>query len=86
MIPIYFCTIPGSIIPQRYILTLMGFFALVNGYTMRLSLSVAITQMVESPIYLNLTDATDEPICSFDDYSYNHRNDLQAAETYYSVK
>lgn len=52
---------------------------------MRLSLAVTITQMVEAPIYLNLTDKTNEPICAFDDYTYLHRNDLQAEQTYRSV-
>ncbi|KAK9881225.1 hypothetical protein WA026_015338 [Henosepilachna vigintioctopunctata] len=35
------------IIPQRYILGIMGFFAVLNAYTMRVSLSIAITEMVE---------------------------------------
>lgn len=34
------------LIPQRYILGIMGFLAVVNAYTMRISLSVAITKMV----------------------------------------
>ncbi|XP_044272566.1 sialin-like isoform X2 [Tribolium madens] len=34
-------------IPQRYVLGVMGFFAIVNAYTMRVTLSVAITEMVE---------------------------------------
>ncbi|KAJ8967618.1 hypothetical protein NQ314_002736, partial [Rhamnusium bicolor] len=33
-------------IPQRYILGIMGFLAVVNAYTMRVILSVAITEMV----------------------------------------
>lgn len=33
-------------IPQRYVLGIMGFLALVNAYTMRTALSVAITEMV----------------------------------------
>ncbi|CAH2005053.1 unnamed protein product [Acanthoscelides obtectus] len=33
-------------IPQRYILGIMGFLAVVNAYTMRVSLSIAITEMV----------------------------------------
>lgn len=35
-------------IPQRYILGIMGFLAVVNAYIMRVILSVAITEMVES--------------------------------------
>lgn len=50
--------------PQRYVLTLMGFLGLVMAYSMRLSLSVAITQMVLPPIMDvgNLTLAGDQPI------------------------
>lgn len=33
-------------IKQRYILTIMGFLAIANAYTMRVCLSVAITAMV----------------------------------------
>ncbi|XP_060521750.1 putative inorganic phosphate cotransporter [Cylas formicarius] len=35
------------LIPQRYILGIMGFLAVVNAYTMRVVLSVAITEMVQ---------------------------------------
>ncbi|XP_063916931.1 sialin-like isoform X1 [Zophobas morio] len=35
------------VIPQRYVLGIMGFLAIVNAYTMRVTLSVAITEMVE---------------------------------------
>ncbi|XP_055382752.1 putative inorganic phosphate cotransporter isoform X2 [Condylostylus longicornis] len=34
------------LIPQRVVLAIMGFFAIVNAYTMRICLSVAITEMV----------------------------------------
>nr|XP_023026033.1 putative inorganic phosphate cotransporter isoform X2 [Leptinotarsa decemlineata] len=37
---------PFFLIPQRYILGIMGFLAVVNAYTMRVSLSIAITEMV----------------------------------------
>lgn len=36
------------LIPQRYVLGLMGFLAIVNAYAMRVSLSIAITEMVTS--------------------------------------
>lgn len=39
------------IIPQRVVLAIMGFLALVNAYTMRITLSVAITEMVRKPTY-----------------------------------
>lgn len=77
--------ITGFFLPQRYVLTLMGFCAFVVGYAMRLSLSVTITQMVQAPIYLNLTDKSNEPICPFEDYNYMHRNDIQAEQSYNSV-
>lgn len=35
-----------SSIPQRYVLGFMGFLAIVNAYTMRVSLNIAITEMV----------------------------------------
>lgn len=57
----------------------MGFFGLVNSYTIRLSLSVAITQMVAPPIkYKN--DQNDETmieiICPYTDERFieEHRN------------
>ncbi|KAK9881228.1 hypothetical protein WA026_015341 [Henosepilachna vigintioctopunctata] len=34
------------LIPHRYVLGIMGFFAVVNAYTMRVSLNLAITEMV----------------------------------------
>lgn len=58
--------------PQRYVLTLMGFLGLVCGYAMNLVLSVAITQMVPPPLIIaNLTTSVDEPICPYIDYNYN---------------
>lgn len=62
----------GFCIPQRYVLVLMGFFGIVCAYTMNLSMSVAITQMVPPPIILaNLTSTVDIPICPYIDYNYN---------------
>lgn len=34
---------------QRYVLGIMGFFAVANAYTMRSCLSLAITEMVVEP-------------------------------------
>ncbi|KAK4874858.1 hypothetical protein RN001_014218 [Aquatica leii] len=34
------------LIPQRYIVAIMGFLAVLNAYTMRIALSIAITEMV----------------------------------------
>lgn len=66
--------------PQRYFLTLMGFIGLVMSYSMRLSLSVAITQMVPPLIMLaNLSSTNDQPICPYNDDNYNEENyDYQA--------
>ncbi|XP_030754260.1 putative inorganic phosphate cotransporter isoform X1 [Sitophilus oryzae] len=36
------------LIPQRYVLGLMGFLAIVNAYAMRVTLSIAITEMTNS--------------------------------------
>lgn len=45
----------GFIIPQRVVLTIMGFFAIVVAYAMRVCLNVAITEMV-----MKKTNNTDE--------------------------
>ncbi|XP_052895472.1 putative inorganic phosphate cotransporter isoform X1 [Anopheles moucheti] len=52
------------IIPQRVILAIMGFLAIMNAYTMRISLSIAITEMV------NKTGGASEDeagVCPIDD-------------------
>lgn len=55
---------PGFVIPQRYVVGIMGFLAVLNAYTMRISLSVAINAMVIPH------NATDEPdpgeTCSYE--------------------
>lgn len=51
----------------------MGFFGLVMAYSMRLSLSVAITQMVPPPIWntANITEIYEKPlICPYEDQSW----------------
>ena len=55
------------LIPQRYILGIMGFLAVVNAYTMRVVLSVAITEMLQ-PIVHNETIASDSCL---DDWHIN---------------
>lgn len=40
------CCVSGFIIPQRYVLGIMGFLAIVNAYNMRVCLSIAINHMV----------------------------------------
>lgn len=39
--------ISGFIIPQRVVLAIMGFLGVMNAYTMRICLSVAIIEMVK---------------------------------------
>jgi hypothetical protein len=39
-------TIVDFLVPQRYILGIMASLAILNAYTMRVSLSIAITEMV----------------------------------------
>lgn len=56
--------------PQRYVLTLMGFIGLVMAYAMRLSLSVAITQMVPPPIILANLSQYNHLICPYNDDNY----------------
>lgn len=81
----------GCYISQRYLLTFMGFLGLVMAYSMRLSLSVAITQMVPPPIFasINLTTINGEPpiICPFQDENYIHEHfDIKAIyDSLYSV-
>ena len=70
------------IIPQRYVLTFMCFFGLVNAYTMRLSLSFAITQMVVHPTTPNVTNSTNDLVCPFNDVTYNIRHlDIDANQS-----
>lgn len=58
----------------------MGFLGLVMAYSMRLSLSVAITQMVP-PLVLTTTNLTTEKICPFTDENYIYENlDLKTME------
>lgn len=57
----------------------MGFLGLVMAYSLRLSLSVALTQMVPPPVYntnMNLTTANGETeiICPFIDENYIHEH------------
>ncbi|XP_060522415.1 putative inorganic phosphate cotransporter [Cylas formicarius] len=51
------------LIPQRYVLAIMGFFAVVNAYTMRVCLSLAITEMV---VPINTTEHFDPDACPSD--------------------
>lgn len=58
----YFLLIAGFIIPQRWVLGIMGFLAVVMAYAMRVCLSMAIVKMVrpheDDPEY-------DDHTCSF---------------------
>ncbi|XP_067000244.2 putative inorganic phosphate cotransporter isoform X2 [Anabrus simplex] len=50
-------------IAQRYVLSIMGFLAVANAYTMRICLSVAITEMVKPHASPNTTAVQDENYC-----------------------
>lgn len=50
----------GFIIPQRVVLSIMGFLAIVNAYTMRICLNVAITEMVVKIPLSNETDSKNQ--------------------------
>lgn len=39
---------PVFLIPQRYVLGIMGLLAVCNAYTMRVCLNLAVTQMVNN--------------------------------------
>lgn len=49
-------------IPQRLVLALMGFLAIVNAYTMRICLNIAITEMTVN-IYDNGTE--EDGVCPY---------------------
>lgn len=46
-------------VPQRVVLSIMGFLAIVNAYTMRICLSVAITEMVKKTVSNSSIEAGD---------------------------
>ncbi|XP_046627274.1 putative inorganic phosphate cotransporter isoform X1 [Neodiprion virginianus] len=48
----------GAPIPQRWVFALMGFIAVVNAFTMRICLSLAITEMVVETDSSEITDET----------------------------
>ncbi|XP_029176007.1 sialin-like [Nylanderia fulva] len=47
-------------VPQRWVFAFMGFLALLNAYTMRICLSITITEMTCSNKHLNNTNIKDE--------------------------
>lgn len=60
----------GFIIPQRVVLSIMGFLAIVNAYTMRICLSVAITEMVAKKTSNGTGDSKNQ-FCEADDIGHN---------------
>jgi hypothetical protein len=67
-----FLSLLGFIIPQRVVLSIMGFLAIVNAYTMRICLSVAITEMVVKRNYSSEGhDDIDRGVCIVDGESGN---------------
>lgn len=62
-----YCLTTGTIIPQRFILSLMGFFAVAVSFTMRACLAITITAMVAPTNTLNITRNGDHTsICPVD--------------------
>lgn len=51
------------IIPQRYVLAIMGLLAIANAYTMRVCLNLAITQMVKKNIAVEGDEHFDPLAC-----------------------
>lgn len=71
-------------IPARYIFVLLGFLALVNVYTLRVSLSVAIVAMVKHPaegvVTINGTDFVNYTQCRPDDDYHLNTSDPLAGQ------
>ncbi|XP_033173954.1 sialin [Drosophila mauritiana] len=72
------------VIPQRWILAIMGFFAIFNAYTMRICLSQAITVLVVKRNYTIFhteaicePDAESDPASSFDGGDYDWSQEKQ---------
>lgn len=69
--------IAGQHLPQRWIFAIMGFLAILNAYTMRVCLSITITEMTK-PIEHNYTDDTCPSVnnkTSSDNSNYDDRYD-----------
>lgn len=56
--------IPVLCLPQRYIMAIMGFLALVNAYTMRVCLNIAIVEMVGK---IEKNETVNDEYCSIPD-------------------
>ena len=52
-----FLILLGFFIPQRVLLSIMGFLAITNAYTMRICLNVAITEMVKKNVKENVDES-----------------------------
>ena len=57
-----FIKIAGGRLSQRWIFAFMGFLAILNAYTMRVCLSITITEMAVSIKH----NSTDQNICNYD--------------------
>lgn len=68
------------LIPQRYVLTFMGFLALFNAFAMRANLTIAITKMT---ILVNISSEItrlDESVCPMPDFLDDHTNESMVDE------
>lgn len=71
---IYVGYFTGGSIQQRWVFAVMGFLALINAYTMRTCLSLAITEMVNKTAKVNSSNV-DHFVCpssNFTTASHNH--------------
>ncbi|XP_050671027.1 putative inorganic phosphate cotransporter isoform X3 [Leptidea sinapis] len=75
-----FMQVPATVIPQRYVIGILGLFALANAYTMRVCLSMTITQMVARVASEEIVGDT----CP-DDEDYLFRSNMRNETMVYTV-
>ncbi|KAL6443630.1 hypothetical protein ACFW04_001629 [Cataglyphis niger] len=71
------CFFFGGRLPQRWVFAFMGFLAILNAYTMRVCLSITITEMAY-PIHVNYKDDT----CPYNTTNNKNENDPKDAQRY----
>lgn len=75
------CSGSKCLIPQRYVLTLMGFLALFNAFAMRANLTIAITKMTFPVNNSDGMASQDESVCPMPDNLMANTSDLFVDET-----
>lgn len=71
----------GLHIPQRWIIAVMGFLAFFNAYTLRICLSMAITQMVK-PLNNTEEHSIDETCPDYSDHHLKNTTVVRAVGTF----